>query len=828
MSHQTRILEPGRSQLMVADNEGTTSDARNPRPDQEHQMSTPDTQIATRRGTARAMHHSTVRCLRGALVAVTVAASGLCLAQVSALALPPGRAYEQVSPVYKGGYGVARIEAVAPNGESAAFFSLGKFAGSDSPELFNDYLSHRDPVSGWSTVSLQPPSTIAPVAEVVDFSSTLDSTLAYGAAAPSGGVSASDETHSSEYLLHRNSAPDTRENWEVAGGISLEEMNGKLQFLHQDGASSDLCHIVVEESEPPGLKTVPVPGEASGTGFQKYELVRGCHGEAPALRLIALDNRGKPITPGCMSLGGQRSEGKKSEFNAISADGSEIFFETRIGSNSGCSQSLFVRLNGQRTLELSRPLDTSKPFGGCVGEGGGVPGEVPCQGAAGRAPAEFQGASEDGSKVFFTTTAQLVAEDQDVSNDLYMATIGCPPGEAACGPGTRQVTGLRLVSMHEGSQPARVQGIVRVAPDGSRVYFVATGQLLSAIELQRLAGEGRPVPVAGAENMYVYDSDTAKLGFVADLCSGPGESGSLLSPRCPSDLESAGSRNDKPLWLSGSPEAQSTGDGRFLVFSTYAQLIGEGPLADTDNALDVYRYDAQTEQLERVSVGEGGHDGNGNRYDEEAQAERGKGNADATVAFAHMSGEGARDYAQHEMGTRALSEDGSRIVFKTVEPLSAGATNGLANVYEWHDGSVSLVSGGSASEPVEEVTITPSGGDVFFTTVQSLVGQDTDVAADVYDAHMCTANAQCSAPPPIERERCEGDACQGPLTNPAPLLVPGSVAQAPGEQLGGSVKASPAAKKAKKASPKHKHGKVRGKGGRRARRSARSGGRGSR
>ena len=43
--------------------------------------------------------------------------------------LPDCRAYELVSPVYKGGYGAGKIEAVAGNGEGVAFFSPGQFAG---------------------------------------------------------------------------------------------------------------------------------------------------------------------------------------------------------------------------------------------------------------------------------------------------------------------------------------------------------------------------------------------------------------------------------------------------------------------------------------------------------------------------------------------------------------------------------------------------------------------------------------------------------------------------------------------------------------------------
>ena len=43
-----------------------------------------------------------------------------------------------------------------------------------------------------------------------------------------------------------------------------------------------------------------------------------------------------------------------------------------------------------------------------------------------RASADFSGASEDGSTVYFTTAAQLTATDKDTGKDLYMATIGCP------------------------------------------------------------------------------------------------------------------------------------------------------------------------------------------------------------------------------------------------------------------------------------------------------------------------------------------------------------------------------------------------------------------
>jgi hypothetical protein len=115
---------------------------------------------------------------------------------------------------------------------------------------------------------------------------------------------------------------------------------------------------------------------------------------------------------------------------------------------------------------------------------------------------------------------------------------------------------------------------------------------------------------------------------------------------------------------------------------------------------------------------------------------------------------------------------------------------------------------------VNSVVIASSGRDVFFATTQGLVPSDTDGQMDVYDARHLGG----FPPAPVEAEPCSGDACQGPLTNPAPLLIPGSVSQAPGENLppppkaGLRKKATP--RRSKKASAKRKR---RAKRARRAR-----------
>jgi hypothetical protein len=208
-----------------------------------------------------------------------------------------------------------------------------------------------------------------------------------------------------------------------------------------------------------------------------------------------------------------------------------------------------------------------------------------------------------------------------------------------------------------------------------------------------------------------------------------------------------------------------------LVFASFGQLTSD----DTDDARDIFRYDMHDGSLRRVSVGEAGYASNGNGSNETGKetVDAGLGGRDQTVVNAGQVA------MQSELRTRAVSEDGARILFKTAEPLSPGATNGLVNVYEWHDGDVSLLSTGTDEQPIEHAVITPSGGDVFFVTVRKLLAQDTDEAPDVYDARLGADFPMAVVSP----EACSGDACQGPLTNPAPLLAPDSLSPMPVESV---------------------------------------------
>jgi hypothetical protein len=669
-----------------------------------------------------------------------------------------------VSPEYKGGYGVLNIEAVSPSGESIAFYSPGAFVGAPSGLSAIDYAAHRE-AAGWTTVAQMPPSALMPNIGEQDTSSTLESVLSLGKNG-SGLEEANQETGEEEFLFHSPGQPDIGSNWEKITPILKPIKGGHVEAVYE-GGNADLCHLLFSNSGENVGKEVPLSLEATGTIDQLYELNRGCDGGTPSLKLVALNAKGKAISPHCKVDSGVEDYDtvNQNAYNAISADGSEVFFTTCVAGEVTHHQ-LFVRLGGTTTLEISKPLSESET---CVNSS-------TCKKALLRASADFVGASEDGSRVYFTTTESLVGEDKDKSEDLYQAIIGCPEGAPGCLVNERIVTSLSQVSRSPTNEAAELQGVVRVSPDGSHVYFVARGVLSSENNAQ---GEAA---IKGADNLYAYNAAMGKTAFIGDLCSGREESGLAEDIHCPNKVGT-----DVSLWQGNIGEAQTgSQDGDVLVFTTYAQLTGN----DTDTAKDVYRYDAETGILTRVSIGEAGADANGNNSE-----------YNATILDGHK---GERVRFQYEMDNRAMSEDGSQIIFMSAEPLSPSATNHLADVYMWHEeqgdseGGVSLLSGGGADAPIEDAVISPSGHDVFFITVQGLVPQDTDGAPDVYDARVDGGFPSTAT----TSEECSSDGCQGPLTNPAPLLVPGSIVQSPEAAM--PVKVVVSSKGKKKGSSKKK------------------------
>jgi hypothetical protein len=120
--------------------------------------------------------------------------------------------------------------------------------------------------------------------------------------------------------------------------------------------------------------------------------------------------------------------------------------------------------------------------------------------------------------------------------------------------------------------------------------------------------------------------------------------------------------------------------------------------------------------------------------------------------------------------SRALSDDGRRAFFWTAESLVPEDTNGRADVYEYdvQTRTAHLISSGKDPSDSYFLDADADGHDVYFITRQRLVGWDTDTAYDIYDARI---GGGFPDPPAIPRE-CGGDACQGqaPASPVAPTL----------------------------------------------------------
>jgi hypothetical protein len=464
-----------------------------------------------------------------------------------------------------------------------------------------------------------------------------------------------------------------------------------------------------------------------------YEIA-GVGMPSPELRLVNVDNSGNQLTYNegptrhAPLFGGFR-EGPGvagTAYHAFSENGETVFFTatpTAGQQPTGGQPTVYARVHGRETIAVSNPTPSE-----CA----------PCNPTP--APATYRGASANGQKVFFTTTQQLVSSDTDSTGDLYEYDFA--PGH-------------HLVQLSRGGtgdltpgNGANVQGVVRASTDGSHVYFVARGVLTS---IPNSLGQ---LAQPGAENLYGVDTNTGETKFVA-----------ALSPV------------DAALWAeadNNQRDAQTTTDGRFLVFSTFAHLAPE----DANNGQAAYRYDFQTGELTWLSHPAPGF----------PALNEGKGSVIASI-----NGEAGGSRPDLGDWSRAITPDGHEIVFTSEERLQANDVNNANDVYLWHDGVVSLISDGrdtlgvnariSSLGPKSEpwAGISESGSDIFFFTQTQLVGQDTDSYQDLYDARIAGG-----FPTPVPAPSCTGEewTCQGQGSAPAaPPKPEGSSIQQAGENL---------------------------------------------
>jgi NHL repeat len=690
--------------------------------------------------------------------------------------LPDGRAYEMVTPVQKNGteFVPAAPVDIAADGSRVIATSDQCFAdaGSCTPDRgqFDSPYAFTRTTAGWQATALSPPSTEIDHSTWLKYSADTGTALFNAPTAPGG----EDDIYAR--------APSG--SFADVGPVNPPALGPAVSLIPNPAFSADLSHFFYQL--PGGVwpfdATIPHSGqnglvqpsvmEYVGTG-NAHPLLVGVTGGQGSTDLISICATGLgSLNNASQPFGRISADGRTAFFVAAGQDDTVCQPGTAVGSGANAGvvvpvDALYARIDGELPDAHTVAISQRSPSDCGVASG--------CQGSVPR-DAFFVAASDDGSKAYFTDTQQLTdAAGQDPAGG-DRASFGCHLTSAPNGCNLylydfSQPAGHELIDASAGDSSGggpRVQGVLAVSQDGSHAYFVAKGVLTAQANAQGKAARD------GADNVYLYERDAAhpdgRVAFIATL---------------PASDDAQTSQTGALQWTGAFAGVDNvTSDGRYLVFLSRAQLTPDA--AGSGGASQVYRYDAQTGALVRVSIGNDGFNDNGNA-----------GAGDATIA----SGSVLVD--RHPTS----SEDGSYVFFRSPIALTPRALDDVQigtdpttslpvyaqNVYSYHDGHVHLISDGkdtaSLTGPRSDVVLygaDATGQNVFFSTSDQLVPQDGDTGVDLYDARV--GGGFPFTPPP---QPCSGDNCQ-----PPPAGVPG-VPTAASVTFSGPGNATPGAPTAK-------------------------------
>lgn len=624
-----------------------------------------------------------------------------------AAALPNCRAYEMVSPVDKNGGDIGAPPDTGPGSESAyrqastegsrvTYTSTTAFGDSVRSSRSNQYLSSRG-AGGWSTHSLLPPQAVT----VFDPDSSLPYDLGgnFQAFTPDlcfalmrdHNLTPLDPAAIASFtnLYLRDNCGEEADTYKAVtiGGPPAFSQEGKDLAPQGRTYSSDLSHIVFEAKAT--LESTPPPA-AELFSSQIYDFSGG------QLHLISVLPNGE-AAPGFSKVASNESSRNAHLDRAVSEDGSRIFWSNET------LNTLYVRVDGTETVQVSEPSST----------------------------VAFWTASVDGARAIYS--------------------------EGALGPANADLHEFELDNEAKTPIAGEVGAVIGASEDLSRLYFTSEEALA-------------PGATEGERNLYLRDVGAIKFVTTA-------EGGRRLDEQ-PSGFSQA---------------SRVTADGRRLVFMSSAPLSGYDSTDTTSGqaAAEVYRYDADTEELSCLSCNPSGARPIARRP---KTPYTGIGLIDSFVAAAWLPTCEWANYCK-----RSLTNDGDRVFFNAFDALVPEDVNGAQDVYQWeapgsgscdvtdpryfpvNGGCISLISTGRSDEDSEFLDASADGRDVFITTSSNIHPSDLG-SIDVYDARAGGGYPPPPPPPPP----CVGDACQSvpaPPNDPTPAssayVGPGNVKPKP-------------------------------------------------
>jgi hypothetical protein len=651
------------------------------------------------------------------------------------------RAYEQVSPVDKGGFAAYPANTapaqVSTSGEALAYQSVQAFPDSvGNTGLAAGHVSTRT-ADGWQTAEWTPH---VPKTEVlhdtykVDYNfspdlsqaifQVLDAPLAPGATTYALNLFRRDATGG--YSLVNSNPPAL-----PAEAFCSPEELGTCYFSFDvsafAGASSNFSHVLLE-SNAQFTPNAPPPGVEA--------LYENAGGE---VRLVGILPDNTPATTSTAGAGSSihfTTSAKLADGSvarALSQDGSHAVFQAPAdGGLPDTAQSgqieVYDRINHTETTEISQPAEGATPA------------------VSTPESATFQSASVDGSRVFFTSSAELTTPSdtgaENSSETLYEYDLD-----------TKQLTDLTVdTSPVDAVTGPMVQGVIDSSTDGSYIYFVAYGQF----------SEGKGVD--GQPNLYmIHDGGTPV--FIATLLATGGGCNFQIADSC--------------VWspFPAVREAYATPDGRHLAFMSSRSIPTVNFPAGYDNIdqetgqpdTQVYEYTAPsrtegTGQLLCASCDPSGASPVGNAV---------IGGLVQLEENGNYSSIGSAFYR-----ARAISENGQR-VFYAAPPSFETPLNAIYEFEQSGEGSCedargcrNLISSPSSTEVNNFLGASADGANVYFATTSQLTPTDTDKLRDVYDVRV-----DGGIPTPPVASPC-ASACQRPAsltTSPqAESLTPGA------------------------------------------------------
>jgi hypothetical protein len=419
-----------------------------------------------------------------------------------------------------------------------------------------------------------------------------------------------------------------------------------------------------------------------------------------------------------------------------------------------------------RDMASGEALQLDVPEAECVAKGKCVGGTV---------GAEFQFASSDGERVFFTDTQQLTLGSgaSSASRDLYECEIEEVAGKPVC-----NLTDLTPAGA--GGEAAGVQDVVvGASEDGSYVYFVADGVLGDGGERGAVPGDCEVNEAKAPSercNLYVWHDGVTRLIAVLSGMDAPDWGARYLS----------------------APTARVSPGGEWLAFMSLRSLTGydnrDAVSGEPDE--EVYLYNGVSGRLVCASCDPTGARPYGKPYSNP----HGEGLENGLVGSFKVWYPGTwlaanvptwtpQSYDNAVYQSRYLSDSG-RLFFNTDDGLVAKDGNGQEDVYEYEPegvknsegtvecsqssssgsstfkpertfeappavegqkgtsgeegpGCVSLISSGTSGEESAFMDASANGSDVFFLTSEHLVGGELENGSSLYDAHECSTSSPC-------------------------------------------------------------------------------------